>query len=83
MSTAWAGRVVVNAEAVWGVSANAGDWHHCSIQSAGVLKNSVYLSPLITAFPSIFGENLFLEFEIVHQILKISKTFATSLWFGK
>ena len=44
---------------------------------------NVFLSQLITAFRSIFRENLFLECEIVHQVLKISKTFATSLQFGK
>ena len=31
MSIAWVRRVVVNAEAVWGVSVNAGDWYHRSI----------------------------------------------------
>ena len=81
MSITWVQRVVVNAEAVWGVSVNAGECHHCSIH-ARVLKNSVFLSPLITAFPSIFGENIFLEFKVVHEVLKIFKTFATSLRFG-
>ena len=35
------------------------------------------------SFSTAFGENLFLEFEIVHQVLNISKKLATSLWFGK
>ena len=42
-----------------------------------------FLSPLITAFLSVFGENFCLEFEIVHQMLSISKKLATSLQFGK
>ena len=73
IKTACARRVVVNADTVWGVS---------SIQSAGALKNSVFWS-LITAFLSMFGENLYWEFEIVHQVLKNSKKLAISLQFGK
>ena len=47
------------------------------------LLKTQFFVPLITAFLSIFGENLCLEFEIVHQVLKISKKLATSLQFGK
>ena len=47
-----------------------------------LLKNQFFV-PLITAFLSIVGENLCLEFEIVHQVLKVSKKLATSLQFGK
>ena len=62
---------------------NAGNWHHYPIQSARAFKNLVFFFPLITSFISIFGENRFLEFEIVHKVLKISKKLATSLPFGK
>ena len=37
------------------------------------LLKTQFFVPLITTFLSIFGENLCLEFEIVHQVLKISK----------
>ena len=37
------------------------------------LLKTQFFVPLITEFLSIFGENLCLEFEIVHQVLKISK----------
>ena len=47
------------------------------------LLKTLFFSPLITAFPSIFGENLFLEFEIVHQVLIFSKKSATSPRFLK
>ena len=42
-----------------------------------LLKTQFFI-PLTTAFLSIFGENLSLESEIVHQVLKISKKLATS-----
>ena len=66
MSIVWARRVVLNEETVLDVGVNAGNWYHCSIRSARALKKSVCLFPWITAFPSIFGEHFFLEFEIVH-----------------
>ena len=37
-----------------------------------LLKTQVFV-PLITAFLSIFGENLSLEFEIVHHVFEIHK----------
>ena len=49
-----------------------------------LLKTQFLLSPFFChSIPSILGENLFLEFEIVHQVLNISKKLATSLRFGK
>ena len=42
------------------------------------LLQTQFFVPLITVFLRIFGENLCLEFEIVHQLLKISKKLATS-----
>ena len=47
------------------------------------LDNAQFFVPLITAIPSMFGENHCLEFEIVHQVLRFSKKLATSLQFGK
>ena len=40
------------------------------------------MSSLIPAFLSIFGENLFLEFEIDHQVINIYKKLVTYLRFG-
>ena len=46
------------------------------------LKHSFFV-PIDHSISSIFGENLFLEFEIVHQVLNVSKKLATSLQFGE
>ena len=46
------------------------------------LKTHLFV-PLVTAFISIFGENFCLEFEIDHQVLKISKKLTISFQFGK
>ena len=46
------------------------------------LKNQFFV-PIDHSISSIFGENLFLEFEIVHQVLNISKKLAISVLFGK
>ena len=43
------------------------------------LLQTQFFVPLITVFLSIFGENLCLEFGIVHQLLRISKKLAASL----
>ena len=46
-------------------------------------KNTVFFVPIDYSISSIFGENFFLEFEIVHEVLNISKKLAISLRFGK
>ena len=46
------------------------------------LLKTQFLVPLITAFLGKIGENLCLEFELVHKVLKISKKLATFLQFG-
>ena len=62
-----------------------------SIQGTGTIVQSNLTELLKTQFfvlidrsiSSIFCENPFLDFEIVHQVLNISKKLATSLQFGK
>ena len=62
-----------------------------SMQGTGTIVQSNLPELLKTQFfvlidrsiSSIFGENPFLEFETVHQVLNISKKLATSRQFGK
>ena len=42
-----------------------------------------FFVPIDHSISSIFGENLFLDFEIFQQVLNISKRLATSLRSGK
>ena len=44
---------------------------------------TVLFVPIDHIISSIFGQNLFLVFEIVYQVLNISKKLATSLRFGR
>ena len=83
MSIAWAQRVVVNAQKqtevlVW----MPGTGTIVQSNLPEFLKTVFYVS-IYHSISSIFGENIFLEFEIVHQVLNISKKLATSLRFGK
>ena len=48
-----------------------------------LLKTQFFCAHLSRHFQHIFLENLFLEFEVVHQVFNISKKLATSLRFGK
>ena len=73
MSIAWARGIVVNAESVGGVSVKLKDWDHYSIEYVRVLKNSLFCSHWSQYFQVYLVKILFLEFEIVHQVLKISK----------
>ena len=46
------------------------------------LKTKFFV-PIDHSISSIFGENLFLELKIVHQVLNISKKLAAFFRFGK